>query len=196
MTWKSQVCLRTSGQCGSFRLIVIRGLLLKLGPSWAGRSNANAGQAATHELSRRLLGNEELPQHVRVQVGKACVASRCLHQAGTRDALEGPQLQRLKVAWCKTLAHDCRDPPAVAPRSEMEVQRCGAEGAASRQLGGRACGYEASLRSEGCQVGTSPYVLTMLQSGAAATWRSAVCSRPSSTSLGPCARCRCVGRNS
>ena len=64
-------------------------------------SRANAGQAATHELSRRLLGNEGLPQHVRVQVAKASVASRCLHQAGTWDALEGPQLQRLKVAWCR-----------------------------------------------------------------------------------------------
>ena len=44
---------------------------------------ANARQAATHELSRRLLANEGFPQHVRVQVTKACVTSWCLHQAGT-----------------------------------------------------------------------------------------------------------------
>ena len=53
-------------------------------------SRANAGQAATHELSRRLLGNEELPRQMRGHVAKACVASRCLHQASTWDALEGP----------------------------------------------------------------------------------------------------------
>ena len=33
-------------------------------------SRANAGQAATHALARRLLGNEGLPRHVRVQVPK------------------------------------------------------------------------------------------------------------------------------
>ena len=37
----------------------------------------------------------------------------------------------------------------------MEVQRCGAEEVAGRQLGERACGYEASLRGEGCQAGTA-----------------------------------------
>ena len=36
-------------------------------------SRANAGQAATHALARRLLGNEGLPRRVRVQVAKACV---------------------------------------------------------------------------------------------------------------------------
>ena len=85
-------------------------------------SRANAGQAAMHALSRRLLGNEGLPRHVRVQVAKACVASRCLHQAGTWDELQGRQLQRLKVAWSRPWriivgAH--RPPP---PGTELEVQ--------------------------------------------------------------------------
>ena len=62
---------------------------------------ANAGQAATHALARRLLGNEGLPRHVRVQVAKASVASRCLQQAGTWDGLQAHQLQRLKVAWSR-----------------------------------------------------------------------------------------------
>ena len=45
-------------------------------------SRANAGQAAMHALARRLLGNEGLPRHVRVQVAKGergtdCKATSC-----------------------------------------------------------------------------------------------------------------------
>ena len=45
--------------------------------------------------------NGDTCRHVRVQVAKACVASRCLHQGGTWDELQGTQLRRLKVAWSR-----------------------------------------------------------------------------------------------
>ena len=44
---------------------------------------ANAGQATTHALSRRLLGNEAVARNT-------CVSWSCLHQAGTWDVLQGP----------------------------------------------------------------------------------------------------------
>ena len=87
-------------------------------------SRANAGQAATHALSPRLLGNEGF--HNTCQVAKACVATRCLLQAGTWDVLEGPQLQRLKVriiAW----AHQ---PPPPGQRWKSNEA-----GTAGRQIG-------------------------------------------------------------
>ena len=84
-------------------------------------SRANAGQAATHALARRLLGNEGLPRHVRVQVAKACVASRRLHQGGTWDELQGHQLQRLKVAWSRPW-RIIAGAIGRRPQDEMEVQ--------------------------------------------------------------------------
>ena len=62
-------------------------------------AQANTGHAAARALPRRLLGNEGIPQHVRVVVARACIATRCVHQAGTWDERQGPQLQRLKGAW-------------------------------------------------------------------------------------------------
>ena len=70
-------------------------------------SRATAGQAAMDALARRLLGNEGLPRHVRVQVAKARVASRCLHHEGGLE---------------QTVAHHCWGPSAAAPRTELEVQ--------------------------------------------------------------------------
>ena len=86
-------------------------------------SRANAGQAATHALARWLLGNEGLPRHVRVQVAKACVASRCLDQAGTWDGLQGHQpAAAFEGGLEQTVAHHCWGSSAAAPGTELEVQ--------------------------------------------------------------------------
>ena len=119
---------------------------------------ANAGQATTHALSRRLLGNEAVARNT-------CVSWNCLHQAGTWDVLQGPQLQRLRVAWREVLANHCRGSSAAAPRSELEVQRSDAEGTKGRQIGGRARVYEAPLCRGGRARLAPPYLLAMLQSG-------------------------------
>ena len=60
-------------------------------------------------------------------MAKACVASRCLHQAGTWDELQGHQLQRLKVAWSRPwriIAGAHRPPPpGQSWKSNDEVQK-------------------------------------------------------------------------
>ena len=81
-------------------------------------SRASAGQAATHALSRPLYGNEGPPQHVRVQVAKACVATKCLHQAGDVGLSSGHQLQR---------AHRPPPPGQRWKSNEAVRRRCGEE---------------------------------------------------------------------
>ena len=118
-------------------------------------SRANAGQAATHALARRLLGNEGLPRHVRVQVAKACVASRCMHQAGTWDGLQGHQLQRLKVVrsrpW-RIIAGAHRPPPPGQGWKSIEVVQKELQVA---ELEDELASHEASVHGEGGQIGTA-----------------------------------------
>ena len=135
-------------------------------------SRANAGQAATHALSRWLLGNEGLPRHVRVQVAQACVASRCLHQAGTWDELQGRQLQRLKVAWSRpwrSIAGAHRPPPGQSWKSNDEVQKELQVAELEDELACMRLLYMARAARS-----APPYALAMLQTGAAAAWRSAM----------------------
>ena len=104
--------------------IAILGRLSRLGLAWDQRSHhvPTLDRRRRHALARRFLGNEGLPRHVRVQVAKACVASRCLHQAGTWDELQDHQLQRFEGGSEQTVAHHCWGPSAAAPRTELEVQ--------------------------------------------------------------------------
>ena len=86
----------------------------------------------------------------------AILSSRTRDQVLDALGIAGER-QGVAACWRKMAAdfRHCRGAPAAASRSEMEVQRCGPEEAAGRQLGGRACEYEASLRSEGCQVSSA-----------------------------------------
>ena len=84
------------------------------------------------------------------------MVTRCLHQAGTWCALQGLQLQRLKMAWGKPwrIIAGAHRPPSPGQRwkSNEAVQR---------------------LFSEGCQASTV-VCAGHAAVGAAATWRSAV----------------------
>ena len=86
-----RLCQRTSGQCRSFRLIAIWGQSLSLGLAMGGEiaPRANAGQAATHALSCRLLGNEGLPQWQGLRGYEVSAPG------GDVGRSSGPQLQRL-----------------------------------------------------------------------------------------------------
>ena len=126
------------------------------GWSWRGPEVAaplNAGQAATHAFAWRLFGNEGLLEDARVQ---ACVSTRCLHQARSWDTLPDPKMQWLSVASLLALT--------------------------ARRLQGRAGGPTMRC-SGGCEQSryvaraarlAPPYVVAILQSGAAALWRNAV----------------------
>ena len=146
---------RMTERCGSCSPIAILGRLCRLGLAWDGRSH----HVPTLDRLR--------------QVAKACVASRCLHQAGTWDELQGRQLLRLKVAWSRPWriivgAHR-PPPPGQSWKSNGEVQKelqvaeLEDELACMRLL----CMARAARLAPPC-------VLAMLRTGAAAAWRSAV----------------------
>ena len=73
----------------------------------------------------------------------------------------------------QNLAHHCRSALAAAPRSEMEVQRCGPEELQVGNLEDELAGVRLRYAARAARL-APPHVLAMLQSGAAATWRSAL----------------------
>ena len=87
-----------------------------------GAGMANAGQATTHTLARRLLGNEGLPRHVRVQVANACVGFEMSAPSRNVGRIARPPAAAFEGGLEQTMAHHCWGPSAAAPGTVLEVQ--------------------------------------------------------------------------
>ena len=167
------LCQRTTGQCGSFRLIAIWGQSLRQGLATAERWH----RGPTPDRRRRM--------RCRVQaIGgsrNTCV-SRWPRYAWPQDVctkrgrgtfFQRPRLQRWRVARSKPwriIAGAHRPPPQSQRwKSNEAVQKKLKVGKLEDELACTRLRYVARAARL-----APPYVLAMLQSGAAATWRSTV----------------------
>ena len=114
-------------------------------------SRANTGQAATHASTP---GQRGAPATRARPGGQGLRGYKVSAPGGDLGRPSGSPVAAVESRMGRTLANHCWGSSAAAPRSEMEVQRSGAEETEGRQVGGRARVYEAPLCCAGLQVGT------------------------------------------